>query len=246
MSSRRAEAKTNVLRVGVGTPDEPFGSPWRFWTHRTSAYFSQRSAGGILKASYHPADSRHRTAVWTYGFTTESGNVFPEFGGRRSNTWNQPAEIMPGWFRTAIGTPKLHGRTYNFPHILGDVADVTWVPTPSPGNTRFLLTYLSDGRSDLPGFPLSRGTEGVGWIRMSNGWHLSVLTAEEPIAIHSRYNLDRLSDEMKIGISGGPVASGSQSAAMIWVTTSPDGRPLFVQLVADSESFFEESETPSE
>jgi hypothetical protein len=74
---------------------------------------------------------------------------------------------------------------------------------------------------------------------MSNGWHLSIVTEEAPTEEHARLVLEKLRDDMRLGFGGGAPGPGLVSGSIIWVTTSPDGRPLFVQIVLGSDNFHE-------
>jgi hypothetical protein len=235
--------RQHVLRVGVGTPEEPFAPPWRFWTYGDSAYFSQRVLGGIFKCSFHPAKGHHNTAVWTAGFTTESGVEIEEIGGRRSHTWQQPPEFLPGWYRgPSISIPRLDDRPYDLPPMgddLRDLSDAKWIDAPQRGHARFLTVFLSDGRPDLPPLELGEGDDGVDWLPMADGWHLSVVTAESPLRLDVSAHLKSIRDDVRVGLSE-PVETASASGAVIWVTTSPDGPALFVQVVLGSDNFFHE------
>jgi len=233
-----------VLRVAVGTPDEPFASAWRFWTYGDSAYFAQRTLGGSFKASFHPARGPDKPAAWTHGFTRESKQVFDDIGSRRSHTWQQPAEFMPGWYTgPAISVPRLQGRPYDRPsrELLQDSRGVDWVGAPEAGECRFLRVFLSDDRADLPPFELGEGDSVVGTLEMTTGWHASVITATRCLETHEIPILEKTRDDMRIGLTGSP--QGTESGSIIWVTTSPDGPPLFVQIVLGSDNFYDQSET---
>jgi hypothetical protein len=110
------------------------------------------------------------------------------------------------------------------PHA-GDLAGVQWVDAPGVGNARFLSVLLTDARSDLPTLQMGEGEAALGAMPMSNGWHMVVLTSERPLQDHERAIVTKLRDEMRIGTNPAP-EPGSGSAAVVWVTTSPDGPPL--------------------
>jgi hypothetical protein len=134
--------KQRVVRVGVGSPDEPFAPAWRFWTHGDSAYFSHRVMGGLFKGSFHPASDRHASAIWTAGFTSESKVVIDHARGRRSHTWDQPPEFTPGWYRgPSISIPRLTDRPYDLPasgpHVGAGDSDVQCVDAQLPGSQSF-------------------------------------------------------------------------------------------------------------
>lgn len=160
--ARRARTKP-AIRIALGTREQPFASPWRFWTHGTSSYLAHRAVVSTFKASFHPATQDHPSATWTFGFTSESRQRFPETGSRRSHTWRQAAEFLPGWYRgPAIGTPRLPDRPYDLPPgqaEFGQAADVQWVDAPALGNSTFLMVFLSDDRPDLPTLEIARETE---------------------------------------------------------------------------------------
>lgn len=225
---------SNVLRVAAGTADAPFSCPWRFWTSGDSAYFALRVAGSIFKASYHPPDDRHPNAVWRHAFTRESGQVFET--DRSSHMWVQPPEFAPGWFvGPTISIPKLENRKYDLPPFNEDPDDMRWVPAPNPGNARFLSLRVSDARDDLPPLELPLGAELLGSLPMRNGWHLSVLTDERTLQARDLPPLQQILAETVQATT--PPPPGTAHASIVWVTSSPDGPPLFVQIVLDSDSF---------
>jgi hypothetical protein len=233
----------DTLRVAVGTPDEPFAPPWRFWTHGDSAYLAVRLIGAIFKASFHPPDERHESAVWNHGFTTESGGMVEERGSRLSHTWQLPDEFAPGWYQgPAISVPRLADRNYDLPPNAG-LEDVDWVAAPAPGNARFLTVYLNDGRADLPSLVLGEGEMVVAVLRMRNGWNMVVLSGERPFHAHELPPLQRLLDETRIGLRVEP-RRGVESASIVWVTTSPAGPPMFVVVVLGSNNWYLEPDQP--
>jgi hypothetical protein len=241
--------KSNVLRVAAGMPDAVFAPPWRFWTSGRSAYFSQRSSGSAFKASFHPADERHESAVWTAAFTAESGVVMDDVGSRRSHTWEVPTPSPTGlYLGPAISIPRLEDRLYDLPPTgrdVEDLSDMHWIDAPEAGSVRFLHVVLSDDRPDIE-YQLDHGESLVGTLAMTTGWHASVLTWERPLRDHERAIVEKTRDEMDIGISPRPPQPGTESGAIIWVTTSPaDGRPLFVQIVLGSENYHLESGSAS-
>jgi hypothetical protein len=232
-----------ALRVGIGTPDEPFAPAWRFWTSGDSAYVAVRVLGQTFKASFHPATEEHPKAVWRHGFTRESGGFIKEKGSRLSHTWELPPELddTPGWYQgPGISIPRLRDRKYDLPPTLGLSRIQQWVPAPEPGEARFLTVFLSDAREDLPPFRVAdaEGDFPVGILPMRNGWHMTVMSARRPIKERELPPLKKLLSE-KFGLTR-EAQPGSESAGMVWVTTSPDGPPLFVQLVLDSDNFYEE------
>jgi hypothetical protein len=226
-----------VLRVGTGTPVEPFSEPWRFWTSGDSAYFAWRSSGQMFKGSFHPADAENPTAVWTHGLTTESKAKF-DTGSRRSHVWPLPAEFQPGWYRgPSISIPRLADRRYDFPPFHG-LSGIEWVPAPRPGHQRWLGLYLTDARDNLPPFTLDEGVEPVGSpLPMRSGWHLSVLTQETPLLENEVASVKEfMALASPITFPQAP-ARGSVAVSLLRVTTSPAGPPLFIHIVLGSENF---------
>jgi hypothetical protein len=114
---------------------------------------------------------------------------------------------------------------------------------PTPGISKFLTLVLSDDRPDLPALELGEGAHGVAWLPMSNGWHVSILTATKPVQPHERRVFTQTRDDVRQGVSELP-RPGIDSGAILWVTTSPDGPPLFVQIVLGSDNFYVEPSQP--
>jgi hypothetical protein len=235
----RRKKSEPALRVAFGTRAEPFAGVWRFWTRGTSAYIAIRAIASTLKASFHPAGPDHPSANWTFGLTAESKQRFAELGSRRSNTWAQEAEFSPGWYRgPVISVPRLPDRPYDLPLSeaeLGGVPDIQWVDPPAVGSAGFLGVFLSDDRPELPPLEIGDG-KWLGSLPMSNGWHLSVVAHERPLREEELRPVYGLRDEMKLEVNEAP-SPGAATASMTWVTTSPDGPPLFVQIVLGTDNF---------
>ena len=238
------------MRVAVGEPGNVFSPPLRFWTSGDSAYFSHRIGGGISKASFHPADERHTDAVWNFAFTAESGLAFGDTGKRQGYSWKLEETSIAGIYAgPAISIPRLVGRPYDLPvsgpHV-DDLDDVTWVDAPHEGHARFLAILIDDNRPGLTR-NLAAGEQVVGTLEISKtGWGLSLLTAERPLKEHEIPPLVKILDEAVMTLTpknvedgSGPVPPqpGIDSAAVDWITTSPDGPPLFVQIVLDSSNY---------
>jgi hypothetical protein len=72
------------LRWAVGTPDGPRSSIWRLWGNKKGdVYFSVRSLGGILKASF------HRDRRCQVGFTSNYTETAIQRFGARSHHWER-------------------------------------------------------------------------------------------------------------------------------------------------------------
>lgn len=74
---------------------------------------------------------------------------------------------------------------------------------------------------------------------MTNGWHMALHTSERRLEDHELGPVAKLHDEMRIGLSATP-RPGSTHGAMVWVTTSPAGPPIFVHIVLGSENYYKE------
>ena len=81
---------------------------------------------------------------------------------------------------------------------------------------------------------------------MDDGWHFSIVTAERALPLIEQPVLKKLRDEQRWGTTAPPVR-GEISGAVLWVTTSPEGPPLFVQIVLGPDNFYENtsSATPA-
>jgi hypothetical protein len=194
----------------------------------------------LFKASFHPAGPKHPSAAWTFGFTRESKQQIAEAGSRRSHTWPQAPEFLPGWYRgPAISVPRLPDRPYDLPPTkaeLGDMRGVEWVDAPEAGNGLFLLVFLTDDdHPDLPALDIGSG-RALGALEMSNGWHLSVVADERPLREEELRPVYGIRDDMRVGVDSPPQA-GSMMGAIVWVATSPDGPPIFMQIVLGSDNF---------
>ena len=150
---------------------------------------------------------------------------------------------MPGWYRgPSVATPRLSDRPYDLPPTdaqFEGISDMQWVDRPAAGSTRFLTVFLSDARPDLPAFPIREGDAVVGMLPMTNGWHLSLCSGEAPLDDHARAFVQDIRDEQRIGFARQP-RPGSESAAIVVVTTSPEGPPLFIQIVLGSDNFYDD------
>jgi hypothetical protein len=134
-----------------------------------------------------------------------------------------------------VSIPRLAGRTYDLPPF-GRFEGVRWLPTPSVGHARWLTVFLSEPLSSE--FRVADGTTVVGVLPMRNGWHMAIVSAERALSEDEVSGLENVYREFKIETAR-PVRADSEYGAGLWITTSPDGPPLFVTCVLGSENFYE-------
>jgi len=196
----------------------------------------------VFKASFHPAGGDHQSAAWTFGFTKESEQRFTDLGSRRGKTWPQQPSFKPGWHRgPKITVPRLPDRAYDLPPIAAEfrgAPDTHWVVAPEPGHAAFLMVSLSDDRADLPPLVVGGTETVVGTLPMANGWHLSLISNTRALREDELRPVYAIRDDLKVDIDETP-RPGSTSGAIIWVTESPDGPPMFVHIVLGSDNFRE-------
>jgi len=141
----------------------------------------------------------------------------------------RPRDLGPSTSGPSLRSSTDKGRAWR-------LRGVEWVDAPEAGNGLFLLVFLTDDdHPDLPALDIGSG-RALGALEMSNGWHLSVVADERPLREEELRPVYGIRDDMRVGVDSPPQA-GSMMGAIVWVATSPDGPPIFMQIVLGSDNF---------
>lgn len=223
----------SVLRVGVGSPAEPYSMVWRFWSTRSDVYIAARTLAGVAKLSL------HESGVWASAFTTESG-VTLDSGDRRHATWRRPPpNPTDGWTRgPAVVIPRIDGRETITPEL--DTTKVGhWVPAPPPGHS-VDLNVLFAPESDADPTQLGAPSESIaGFLDLDDGQRVWVVALQTQLTQEQISPMRQIRDDFKAGITGS--VRDLTAASIVWITTSPDGPPLAVEIVLGPNNFYVEN-----
>lgn len=133
-------AKKKAFRFAVGTPEKSFSGVWRIVVSGSDVYLgSSKSSMGQIKISL------HKSGVWTFAATSQSGITF-EDGNRRMKEWKRPAEHTKGVCRgPSIYAPHTSLGSRRMPADEGD-KKIKWYPAPVAGQTvEFSIYFVKKG-----------------------------------------------------------------------------------------------------
>jgi len=217
----------DTLRVGLGSPTVPFSSVWRFWANQSDVYIATRSLAGIFKMSL------HASGVWVVAFTKQSGAIFES--NRRGKAWRRPPEFAPGWtMGLSICIPRLDdSRLANERQF--DNKPIRWLPSPAVGNARWLTVVFSRHRDADPREALPDLAEDVGSLELADGGRVWVLSAERRLTDEEKKPVLDVRDPLKVGAQDPKQINFS---SVLWITTSPSGPPMIVEIVLGPEDFY--------
>lgn len=226
-------AKTHTLRIGIGTPEAPFVSSWRIWTQKSETYLACRQMAGVQKVSL------HSSGIWTAAFTTQSGVEIPKVGNRRSHRWERPAEFASGWVQGPVIDVSRVDTRHDLPgppH--SDGKPITWLPAPQIRHKLQIAVLFSTEPGAKPDPKWYAAT--IGSLPLSNGETVWVMASELPMNQNDRRQSFRVRD-VEVGPGkvrvGARIEPGKVSASVTWITTSPDGPPMLVQVPLGSHNF---------
>ena len=226
-------AKTHTLRIGVGTPETPFVPVWRIWTQKSETYLAGRDMAGLQKVSL------HSSGVWTAAFTEQSGVELRNVQNRRSHRWERPPAFVPGWVQgPVIDISRVDTRHLPFPPH-AEKKPITWLPAPQVRHKlQIAVLFATDPSASADDL---RYGEAIGSLPLDNGETVWIVASETAMTRNDRRQSFRVRDvEVGFGgatISGAPIEAGKVSAAVVWITTSPDGPPMLVQVPLGSHNF---------
>jgi hypothetical protein len=229
-------AKAHTLRIGIGTPGEPYVSPWRIWAVQSEVYVATRQMAGLQKLSL------HSSGVWTAAFTKESGVEIPELENRRSHRWERPPEFAPGWvYGPSIDVVRFDSR-HDLPSLWQDDGKPTiWIEAPKVRNKLQISVLFAGDGSRKPADLGITAAQVIGALPLSNGEVVWVVAYEVTMAPRERGSARRIRDE-EIGMGGAkvqgtPVERGKASSSVIRITSGTDGRPMIVQIPLGTHNF---------
>lgn len=227
-------ARKHTLRVGIGTPEEPYVPGWTFTSSKNDVYLSSRINHGTFKLSL------HGSGVWVAAFSTESGVEIE--GNRRAHRWRRPTEeFAPGYvLGPSIMIPRIDKR-HDLPFTLEPTRKkTTWLPAPKIRHELQLVTMF-EAKPDATNFVEETAIEIMGPLPMANGESFWVVAHELPLDRDGTRNyLDLRDGAVGIGgvkITGGPPAAGRQAMVVNRIGDGRDGRPVITEIPLGSHNY---------
>jgi hypothetical protein len=212
-----------TLRFAAGSPERPYSGVWRLWVHGSDVYLAARDVAHLFKFSL------HKTGEWISAFTSQSGVVSTKSGSRRHFTWTRPPEFTPGWVQgPAVAIPWVKWRG-QFQPTGKPPLDTLWVP--GPARKRKLLFNVLISAATVP-------AEGINSVSQPGDWIVGSLPLSNGETVWLQARQAGISSDERKGIASaereyqGFQVSGDLNAIDpwgFWITTSPQGVPLWVQ-----------------
>ena len=208
------------IRFAAGSPAAVFSGIWRLVTQRDDVYLGASKASmRVLKISL------HKSGVWTFAATTQSGMSF-ENGNRRAKRWTAPNPFAPGLVRgpsiviprTSLGSRPMPP---DEPH-----GGVTWIPAPAMGQTAEIVMCFVDPGCALP---IRQGETVLCDFLLANGRRVVLLASTRPSPSEFLRTVEGLLQRDKVPMQD---LSGYIGGSFLWVTESGDDMkvPLIVDL----------------
>jgi len=220
----------DAVRVAFGSPEAPLSGAWRFWVNGSDVYLSIREQGGIWKMSL------HESGEWFWAFTRESGiKVTDRPDTRRGKEWTRAPEFKPGWvLAAAISVPRADDK-HDLPVLDGvhKFDSVIWLEEPEIGwEVQLVLLFAADQEAD-PERDLGE-SGAIVKFDLDNGEALWLMAQKRRMTAEEIRTIVRIRDEEwgqgTLSGTGTGNAAGSVGGPIHWVTTSPKGPPMIVQI----------------
>ena len=212
--------KQRTVRFAVGTPTAPFSGVWRVVANKDDVYIGPtRAMMAIAKLSL------HKSGVWAYSATQQSGATFQD-GNRRAKQWRRPPEHCPGVTRgPSILVP--HTSLGSRPMLPDEPSGgVIWHNPPARGELVHFSLYFV--KPDTPTKWASHEVE-LAALPLRSGERIVLLGSTEPAPSDFMETVERLLRENVFGISD---MSGYYGGSFLWATESRDHLkiPIFTDI----------------
>lgn len=161
-----------ALRFGIHDDADRRAATWKLWTEtsdgKSELYLTNRSLGGVLKASLHESGKWH-IAYSKSTFENKVKGANPKFKDRFIEKWPRPPEFQPGATKAfSIVTPW---SAVANPIKGSNVKKVDWIPNAPEGKATEIQIIITQPTIELNGWPgkKSPGTSLIGSISLENG-----------------------------------------------------------------------------
>jgi hypothetical protein len=130
-----SKARSSILRVAVGSPDDPRSCVWRLWVHGDEVYFGTRETLRGFKVSL------HKSGIWRTAFV-RALDAPDNDADRVALKWQRPDEYLPGSTScvAVVVSPILPGRPFKSRGV-GD-RRIKWLTMPAPNRVLILLVVI--------------------------------------------------------------------------------------------------------
>lgn len=213
-----------TVRFAAGSPERPHSAVWRLWVHGSDAYLGARMVLGTIKLSM------HQSGQWISAFTSQSGAVIDETGSRRTHTWQRPAEFTPGWtMGPAVAVPWVTWRD-ELRSREPLPSDTEWVAGPKRNKKLLFSVLISSPAVTTDATSVSRPGDRLldRSLPMSNGEAIWLQVRQAEMTPEENNVLTSMERQFRgFRVTG---SLDSVGAWGLWITTSPEGIPLLVQI----------------